>query len=170
MGRPESKLLATVLDRVASMRTDNTGMRVRNYATADEAAEFYRAALMNRAIEGKLPLGKLTNLDAINAVLDRAVLLDEVVVQASYLLHIHDYHGPGGIRQDTHPVTWADIALALRVINSDPAPVNIGKTSHAGNPLIRFEQRIGGVIYKVIGEIRPGKRNRNVAVFNLYKR
>jgi hypothetical protein len=35
---------------------------------------------------------------------------------------------------------------------------------------VRFALTIKGVTYKVIGEIRPGRRNRNIAVYNFYKR
>lgn len=39
-----------------------------------------------------------------------------------------------------------------------------------GNLLVKFVKEIEGVSHKVIAEVRPGKRNRNLAVYNYYKR
>jgi len=145
-------------------------MRTRNYLTQAAVAEFYARAIANRAFEAKRPIGRLDNADAISAALGREADIDEIVLQSSYLVHIHDYHAEGGIRNDAHPFVPKDLLLAVDIINGDANPVYSGKKSHAGNPLLKFSLVIDGVTYKVIGEIRVGRKNRNIAVFNLYKR
>ena len=142
----------------------------RRYPEADAARAFYAAAIGDRRTDRKMPLGRLTNRAAVEQALGRAVTVDEVVSQASYLHHVEDFHGISGIRKDRHPVVPEDLALAVAVINADPHPVFMGRVSHAGNPLVKFTHVINGVTYKVIGEVRAGKKNRNIAVFNLYKR
>lgn len=98
------------------------------------------------------------------------LLLEEVILQASYLAHVHDFHGQNGFRKDANPVIAEDIPLALTVINGDKSPQFTGELSCAELPLVRFTLIIKWVTYKVIGEVRPGRRNRNVAVYNFYKR
>lgn len=141
----------------------------RVYPDAVAVEAFAATAWIERRVERKLPVGRLTNRAAIEQALGRSVDVDEVILQASYLGHVADYHGVGGIRQDPNPVLAADLALAVQVINADPSPTFTGEQNH-GNPLVKFVQEIGGITYKVIGEIRAGKKNRNIAVFNIYKR
>lgn len=141
----------------------------RVYPEAVAVEAFADRAFIDRRVERKLPVGRLTNRAAIEQALGRSVDVDEVILQASYLGHVADYHGVGGIRKDPNPVLAADLALAVQVINADPSPTFTGEQNH-GNPLVKFVQEIGGITYKVIGEIRAGKKNRNIAVFNLYKR
>lgn len=149
---------------------DNAAMKTRNYLTRVGVAEFYERAINNRALKAKRPIGRLVSAGAISATLGREADIDEIVLQSSYLVHIHDYHAEGGIRNDAHPFMPEDLLLAVDVINNDANPVYSGKKSHTGNPLLKFSMVIDGITYKVIGEIRVGRKNRNVAVFNLYKR
>ncbi len=141
------------------------------YYLSDEAAQqFYLDAITNRTIEKKASLGKLTNASVITAAIGQDVVLEEVILQASYLAHVHDFHGPNGFRKDANPVISDDIPLVLTVINEDMSPQFTGEKSCAELPLVRFTMTIKGIVYKVIGEVRPGRRNRNVAVYNFYKR
>jgi len=142
----------------------------KSYLSAEDARIFYLEAIADRSIEKKAALGKLTNSKTIEAILGKSLVLEEVILQASYLAHVHDFHGPNGFRKDANPVTADDIPLALTVVNSDATPQFTGELSCAELPLVRFAMTIKGVTYKVIGEIRPGRRNRNVAVYNFYKR
>jgi hypothetical protein len=142
----------------------------KSYLSDDTARKFYQDAIIDRSIEKKAVLGKLTNASAIAAAIGKVLTLEEVILQASYLAHVHDYHGPDGYRKDTNPVVADDTPLALAVINGDISPQFTGELSCAEQPLVKFTMTIQGVTYKVIGEIRPGRRNRNVAVYNLYKR
>ena len=140
------------------------------YLSDEAAREFYLDAITNRSVEKKAPLGKLTNASAIAAAIGKDVVLEEVILQASYLAHVHDFHGTNGFRKDANPIIADDIPLALSVINGDMSPQFTGELSCAELPLVRFTMTINGVVYKVIGEVRPGRRNRNVAVYNFYKR
>lgn len=142
----------------------------KTHLSEEAAKKFYEDAVSSRTVDKKAPLGKLTNADAIAAAIGKDVVLEEVILQASYLAHVHDFHGPGGFRKDANPVVPADIPLALAVINGDAAPQFTGELSCAEQPLVKFTMTIKGVTYKVIGEVRPGRRNRNVAVYNFYKR
>lgn len=142
----------------------------KSYLSNEAAQKFYEDAIADRTVEKKAALGKLTNASAVAAAIGKDVTLEEVILQASYLAHVHDYHGPGGYRKDANPVVAADIPLALTVINGDTAPQFTGELSCAEQPLVKFTMTIKGVTYKVIGEVRPGRRNRNVAVYNFYKR
>ena len=96
--------------------------------------------------------------------------LRAVALQASYLRHVFDHHGAGGLRKDRYPVVPDDLLLALTVINeADDIEFN-GTTRRNGNLLVKFTKEIAGIQHKVIAEVRPGKRNRNLAVYNYYKR
>jgi hypothetical protein len=142
----------------------------KSYPSDEGARRFYLDAIADRSIEKKAALGKLTNSKAIELVLGKSLVLEEVILQASYLAHVHDFHGPNGFRKDANPVTADDIPLALTVINGDALPQFTGELSCAELPLVRFSMTIKEVTYKVIGEIRPGRRNRNIAIYNFYKR
>lgn len=151
---------------------DNGGMKPnRHYLDKTERTEFYRQAMSDRNYEAKKPISAFTNNKALSVALGKeSVNVDEIVLQASYLGHVNDYHAVGGIRKDAFPVTESDLSLLEYVINNDSAPEYTGKTTHTGNPLVKFSQTINGITYKVIGEIREGKKNRNIAVYNFYKK
>lgn len=142
----------------------------RPYLSATDIILFYESAIANRELEAKKPIGRLENTEVISTVIGYTVAVDELVLQASYLHHIHDYHGPDGVRHDRYPVLPEDIVKALDVVNGDLLPAYRGDKTHTGNPLIKYQLELGGIVYKVIAEVRAGKSNRNLALYNLYKR
>lgn len=150
----------------------NGGMKnARPYLSSVERSDFYRHSIANRNHEEKKPIAQFTNQSALASALGKnTVNVDEIILQASYIGHIHDNHASGGLRKDKNPVTESDLSFIESIVNGDKAPENKGRTTHTGNPLIKFSQTINGIEYKVIGEIREGKKNRNIAVYNFYKR
>jgi hypothetical protein len=99
----------------------------KSYLSDEDARIFYLDAIADRSIEKKAALGKLTNSKTIEAALGKCLVLEEVILQASYLAHVHDFHGPNGFRKDANPVTADDISLALTIVNSDATPQFTGE-------------------------------------------
>ena len=137
----------------------------------EKISAFVDQAIQDRTIEDKIDLGLFINQSALAAQIGSvANSLRTVVLQASYLHHVFDNHGLGGVRKDRYPVVPDDLLMALMVLNeADQIEFN-GTTRKNGNLLVKFTKEIAGIQHKVIAEVRPGKRNRNLAVYNYYKR
>jgi hypothetical protein len=167
----ETLLRPDGLGLVSRKDAHSAGIVERPAASPAEVRAFVARALRDRTAEAKLELGKFMNHTELAAQIGTAAHgLNTVVLQASYLRHAFDNHGPSGLRKDKHPLTEGDLALALAVINAADRIEFSGAKRTNGNWLVKFEKAMDGIVHKVIAEVRPGKRNRNLAVYNYYKR
>lgn len=98
-----------------------------------------------------------------------ALRIDKIELQASYVRHAWTQHGPGGWRLPKHPIEPEDLFRIAEIANTSRL-TDTGRLTNGGNRLVQAQLSIDGVRWVVVFEVRPGKRSKSLALFDLYKK
>ncbi|MBZ0222299.1 MAG: phage head morphogenesis protein [Dokdonella sp.] len=103
------------------------------------------------------------------AIGETALRIERVELQASYVRHAWTQHGPGGWKLPKHPIEPDDLLRVAEIANSARL-VDTGRSTTGGNKLVEALVTIDGVRWIAVFEVRPGKRSKSLALFDLYKK
>jgi len=103
------------------------------------------------------------------AIGETALRIERVELQASYIRHAWTQHGPGGWKLPKHPIEPDDLLRVAEIANSARL-VDTGRSTTGGNKLVEALVPMDGVRWIAVFEVRPGKRSKSLALFDLYKK
>ena len=138
---------------------------VTRYINAQSGAAAYAARVLDdRAQAEPLWLGFVENFDAVSAVAGRdvkgyLVLLPDEAPRHALKSHAFD----GGAQRAPVPEDYAHIWEVL----SQADELRSGEPSVHGLATVVAYKRIGDEVYRAVFEVRPGKKNRALALFSL---
>ena len=132
-------------------------------ATAN-VADFARRALDESQFDETLWLGFVENFDDVTKVAGQDTKGHMVLLPAKAPRHHRKAHGHDGAGQRTAtPADYAQIASVL----AEPDSLRKGAKAERGNDTVIATKQIGQEVFRCVFEIRPGKRNRALALKSL---
>lgn len=128
------------------------------------ASEFAAQVLADRSITTPLWLGFAERAQEIAEVTGADVTGYPVLLPAETPRHVDLHHRHDG--SDQRPPTPADYDQVLAMLN-DYDTIRRGETTHGHTRLVASKQMDSGERFKATFEVRPGKRNRSLALVTL---
>lgn len=97
-----------------------------------------------------------------------ALAINRVSIQPSYLLHIKHEHGPGGVKADRGVVLPEHVADMHSAVASGVFDRYGHRVSHAGMKLVSMVAEVAGGLFRLIFEVKTGKRSRSLTLYDMY--
>ncbi|MDD5176766.1 MAG: phage minor head protein [Sterolibacterium sp.] len=136
----------------------------RYIAANDPASEFAAAVLADRSITYPAWLGFPDNFAAIEVATGHDLRGYMGILPADVPRHVEYAHGYDGAGQ--RPIVLSDYDQVWRVL-TEADSIDLGHATTSGLAAIVAAKEIEGEIYRAVFEIRPGKRNRTLALVSL---
>lgn len=139
---------------------------VNRYINAEQdAATFARDVLADTSRTDQLWIGFVENFEKVKEVTQLDVKGYMVVLPAEAPRHVESSHGHDGGSQ--RPATPADYANVWGVL-AEPDRLQLSdELSMHGQPMIVVWKTIGNEVFRCVFEVRPGKKNRALALWSL---
>lgn len=166
--RADEPLRNMVADKLVSYPpaiTKALSRDVNRYINADQgAADFAREVLADKQRNDPLWLGFVDSFDQVQQATGIDLKGYMVLMPAESVRHVARVHGFDG--GDQRPPTAADYNHAASLV-SEADSVRTGELVD-GKQRLLFIKRIGEETFEAVFEIRPGKRNRALALISLW--
>ena len=137
---------------------------VNRYINATEQpADFVRAVIADKGRRDPLWLGFVEKPSELNALVESDVTGFTVLLPADAPRHVQDHHAWDGGTQ--RPATASDYQLIMDVLNTADS-LKKGNAEN-GHKRVVASKVIGGETFRAVFEVRPGKKNRALALVTL---
>jgi hypothetical protein len=137
----------------------------RKINAGQDAATFAREVLVDKARIDPLWVGFVENFAEVKTVTGVDAKGYMVLIPADAPRHVDTSHGHDGGTQ--RPATPEDYAQVWRVL-AEADRIKLSDTlSMHDQPMIVVWKEIGGEVFRAVFEVRPGKRNRALALWSL---
>lgn len=139
---------------------------VNRYVNASQdAAMFAREVMADHSRIDHLWLGFVENFDAINSATKIDAKGYMVLIPAEAPRHVASSHGhDGGTQRPAVPGDYVNVLDVL--INAERLKMSAEQSLH-GQPMIIAWKQIGNEVYRCVFEVRPGKKNRALALWSM---
>ena len=97
-----------------------------------------------------------------------ALTINRLSIQPSYLLHIKHQHGPGGVKAGRGVTLPEHIAAMAAAVPFGEFESFGGEISHSLRQLVTMLTALSGQRFRLVFEVRPGKRSRSLALYDMY--
>ena len=128
------------------------------------AADFAQRALEEKDLTDPLWLGFIENAERIASVIKQDLQGYMVLLPAQTPRHVDLSHGHDG--QGQRPATPADYALVQPLLNEYDT-IKLSTPSSKGMARFTVTKKVGAETFRAVFEVRPGKRNRAIALISL---
>lgn len=163
--QPLREQVAEKMIRYPDAITTALSRDVNRYINASEqVAEFARRVIEDRSAAEPLWLGFVENFAAVGAAAGKDVKGYLVLLPADVPRHVENSHGFDGGNQ--RPPTPQDYALVQQVL-AEADSLRPGDLTAKGLATVVAIKEIGGEVFRCVFDVRPGKKNRALALLSL---
>lgn len=159
------QLVSDKLIRYPPAITKALSVDINRYINAHDSAEAYATrVLADRSPAEPLWLGFVENFEAIQRALGLDLKGYLVLLPDKTVHHVEKHHEWDGKGQ--REIRPGDYARVREVLASHDS-LKRGEPSRSGNPTLVIKKRIGNEEFRCVFEVRPGKKNRALALLSM---